>query len=78
MQKLEETINKLSDIILSNKGASSSNSELSPLKGHISDTEEEVLDHSNGEKQMFAPKAVELEFPRFSEDDPMVCHRRVE
>ncbi|XVF86125.1 hypothetical protein PTKIN_Ptkin18bG0015600 [Pterospermum kingtungense] len=78
MQKMEETINKLFDIILSKKGFNSSDPKLSPLKGRSCDIDDEVLDNLNGEKPMFAPEPPKLEFTRIFGDDPTVWHMRAE
>ncbi|KAA8522091.1 hypothetical protein F0562_012595 [Nyssa sinensis] len=65
LHQLEETINKLSEALLSSKG-SSSNNHMPGQDSNLRSYREEDDSH----RQNFSSRFVRLEFPRYSGDDP--------
>ncbi|KAJ0009875.1 hypothetical protein Pint_33367 [Pistacia integerrima] len=71
MQRLEETVNRLSEVFLSTKDNSSN---------HNNGREEFVRtrrEENNGSRQIFSSKMAKFEFPRYSGDDPTEWFNRV-
>jgi phage-related tail protein len=64
MRQLEETINKLSEAMLSSKGESSHGN--TNREGNSRSIHEE----NEGYRQVFSSKMAKLEFPRYSGQDP--------
>ncbi|KAJ0025652.1 hypothetical protein Pint_07341 [Pistacia integerrima] len=71
MQRLEETINRLSEVFLSTKDNSSNHN--NGRKGFIQPHREE----NDGSKQIFSSKMAKLKFPKYSGDDPIEWFNRV-
>ncbi|XP_020241395.1 uncharacterized protein LOC109819859 [Asparagus officinalis] len=80
--QIEMAISKLSEVLLANRTASSSNilgdpPTNSPI-GRLRNTVEETRDSSEGGRPLFFSKLAKLEFPRFSGDDPTEWFTRVD
>jgi hypothetical protein len=72
MRQLEETINKLSEAMLSSKGESSHGN--TNREGNSRSIHEE----NEGYRQVFSSKMAKLEFPRYSGQDPTEWFNRVD
>jgi len=72
MHQLEETINKLSEAMLSSKGESSHGN--TNREGNSRSIHEE----NEGYRQVFSSKMAKLEFPRYSGQDPTEWFNRVD
>ena len=69
MQRLEDTVNRLSEILLSTRESSNN---------HNNGREGFVQPHQNdGGRQIFSSKMAKLEFPKYSGDDPTEWFNRV-
>ncbi len=64
MQRLEDTVNRLSEILLSTR--ESSNNHNIGREGFVRPHREE----NDGGRQIFSSKMAKLEFPKYSGDDP--------
>ena len=70
MQRLEETISRLSEVMLANTESSNHNtSGLGPSWTH--------REEFDGSRQIFSSKMARLEFPKYSGDDPTEWFNRV-
>jgi len=68
IHQMESNINKLTEVLLSNKEGSSSNTnDRSERTRH---NREEFLEKIDGGRQMFSSKLAKLEFPIYSGNDP--------
>ncbi|KAJ0044952.1 hypothetical protein Pint_05472 [Pistacia integerrima] len=71
MQRLEETVNRLSEVFLSTKDNSSNHN--NGREGFIRSHREE----NDGSRQIFSSKMAKLEFPKYAGDDPTKWFNRV-
>ena len=70
MQRLEETISRLSEVMLANTESSNHNtSGRGPSRTHLKEFD--------GSRQIFSSKMARLEFPKYSGDDPTEWFNRV-
>ncbi|KAK0588855.1 hypothetical protein LWI29_006264 [Acer saccharum] len=76
LQQMEETINRLSEALFSNKEGSSNNS--SSRDGYSRINKEDNREEPEGNRQIFSSKMAKLEFPKFSSDDPIEWFNRVD
>ena len=67
---LEETINRLSETLFSNKEGSSRHNHPNDRDGHSRNNHEDNRDDPDGGRSVFSSKMAKLEFPRHSENDP--------
>ncbi|XVF40766.1 hypothetical protein PTKIN_Ptkin01aG0141700 [Pterospermum kingtungense] len=73
LQRFEEIVNKLSDVVMSNHSmGASSKTELDSSHSRPQVSKETSRDTTDGEKPWFVSKLTKLEFPQFLEDDPIV------
>ena len=76
LQRMEDTILKLSEVLLTNNEASHSNS--NERNSRLRANREEPREHSEGGRSMFSSKLAKLDLPRFSGDDPTEWFTRVD
>ena len=76
LQQMQETINKLSEALLSNKEVSSNNA--NDRNGRFHNNRDDSKEHTEGGQSMFSSKLAKLEFPRYSGDDPTEWFNRVD
>ena len=74
---LEETINRLSEALFSNKEGSSRHNHPNNRDGHSRNNREDNLDGLDGGRLVFSSKMAKLEFPRYSGNDPIEWLNRV-
>ena len=73
LYKLEESLNKLSTMILEDREASTSKHlESSSQRSRGRDKMEVVVDKYVEERPLFEAKPAKLEFPKFSGEDPTI------
>jgi hypothetical protein len=70
MHQLEETINKLSEALLSSKALLSNKGESSHSNTNREGNSRSIHEENEGNRQVFSSKMAKLEFPRFSGQDP--------
>lgn len=75
LHQMEEIIQKLSDVLLSNREASNSNNYRNN-RSHFN--RDESRDNSDGGRPIFSMQLAKLEFPRFAGDDPTEWFTRVD
>ncbi|KAA8520752.1 hypothetical protein F0562_014976 [Nyssa sinensis] len=74
---LEETTNRLSEALFSNKEGSSRHTHPNDRDGHSRNNQEDNRDELDGGRSIFSSKMAKLEFPRYSGDDPTEWFNRV-
>ena len=74
MQRLEESLKALSDVVLSSKAAQPSHSSHSVKQGHTPQYQHEETESS---RLNIPPLRTKIEFPRFAGDDPTEWFNRV-
>ncbi|KAA8525490.1 hypothetical protein F0562_007345 [Nyssa sinensis] len=74
---LEETINRLSKALFSNKEGSSCHTHPNDRDGHSCNNRKENRDELDGGQSVFSSKMAKLKFPRYLGDDPTEWFNRV-
>lgn len=74
--QMEDTINKLTGALLSNKEGSGSNT--NDRNGRFRHNREEFMEKTEGGRQMFSSKLAKREFPKYSRDDPTEWFNRMD
>lgn len=68
LQQMEETINRLSEALFSNKEGTNNNN--SSRDGYSRVNREDNREEPEGNRQFFSSKMARLEFPKYSGDGP--------
>ncbi|GFZ01153.1 hypothetical protein Acr_14g0007880 [Actinidia rufa] len=74
---LEETINRLSEALFSNKEGSSRHNHPNNRDSHSRNNWEDNRDEMDGDRSVFSSEMAKLEFPRYSGNDPTEWFNRV-